>query len=184
MGLNKAGIPKNKMSLGFYLATLMEEVTGQKPVLLGRGTIGPETEQYTILEDPKPDRGPLGGLMAYILAYPQQNLLLLPSDLFAMDLKALRWLCSCVPDKTDDKVIWPAYPHRDFGEPLSGIYLKSSFPLLIKAWESGNLGPARAVPKPFRSEPVIPEEHHLAFSNVNTPAELDTIRNRIHHKTK
>jgi len=183
MGLNKAGIRKNEVSLGFYLATLLEEVSGQKPVLLGCGNIGAQTEQYTILEDPEPDRGPLGGLMAYILAYPQEDLLILPSDLFAMDLKALHWLCSCVPDKTDKKVFWPKYPHRNFGEPLSGIYLKSSFPLLIKAWENGNLGPARAIPEQFRSEPVIPKEHHLAFSNVNTPAELERIRNRIHHKT-
>jgi len=175
MGKNKSELERDGKTLGIYLANLLEEVTGIQPVLLGTGQLGAGTERYQILPDPEPDRGPLAGLIAFARAFPKDDLLLCPTDLYAMDEKALRWIKEQA-EASSKLAVWPKQPQRKHGEPLAAIYRSTSFPYLESAWLAGKGSPCQAIEREIRHEPDIPEALRLAFVNINTPEELAAVK--------
>ena len=175
MGQNKSILLKNGVTLGIYLAQLLEKVTGEKPVLLGEGELGSHTSEFLCLPDPQRDRGPLAGLVAFAREFPEDNLLLLPTDLFAMSEPALTWLVKQA-ELAETPVIWPRQPQRKHGEPLAAIYKCNSYKALLEAWDQGKGSPCQAIPFEFRFEPLIPNHLRLDFVNINTPEELAAVK--------
>ncbi len=175
MGKNKGLLNRSGQPLGQYLADLLQAETGEQPVLLGEGDIGLNTSHYRCLPDPEKGRGPLAGLVSFIQAYPDSNLILLPTDLYAMDATALSWMIQQAR-QAEKPVLWPKQPQRKHGEPLAAVYRKEAFPTLLDAWNKGKKSPCQAIPHAMRLEPEIPESLRLAFVNINTPEELEAVK--------
>jgi len=172
MGRPKSQMPINGTTWGGYLCELLQEVTGQVPVLLGEGSIGPSDDLYRRVPDREVGAGPLSGLLGFFDACPKQDLLLLATDMPLLNMDALSWLIDQA-ERTECHAVWPRFSERDIGEPLGAIYRHSVRNTLEAAWLQGLRGPVRALPAELRFEPVIPDPYRVCFSNFNSPNEVE-----------
>jgi molybdopterin-guanine dinucleotide biosynthesis protein A len=178
MGSPKAMLDRDGVPLGVYLAELLADSLGTAPLLVGQGPF--PHERYQRVADRELGGGPLSAVVGLIDAFPGEDFLVLATDLYAMNSRALSWLLGRQPEP-GHLAIWPRFPDRDVGEPLAAVYRAAAGPVLTRYWTAGNRALIRGLTPEQRSEPVIPESHRLAFTNVNDPQSLARIKSSPEH---
>lgn len=176
MGRAKATLKHGLVTQATFLAAMLEQVLGNKPLLLGNGESG--TQGLSRVSDREAGAGPLSALLGLFDDRPNRHYLVLACDLFAMNAPALDWLCQRVANR-DRAVIWPLLPRRSCGEPLASIYRPSALPFLEASWRQGERSLIKALPKQSRLEPAVPKQLVPAFQGANTPAELFSLMKGI-----
>lgn len=177
MGRPKALLPKGEITLGLYLCQLLEEVTGEPPTLLGEGPMGRHSLKH--IKDREPGAGPLSALLGWFDSCPQDNVLILACDMIAMNTSALKWLIE--QELGEKAALLPRFSGRTFGEPTAAIYTVLARPFLESHWESGKRGLHDAIPENHRLQPIIPQEHEIAFKGANTIQEMEQFGPRVEH---
>ena len=178
MGTPKSLILRGKITISLYLSRLMEDLLGTPPVLSGDGPADNALMGNRKIADRENGVGPLSGLLGLTEAFPDQDLLVLATDMFAMNREALEWLIS-EASGTNRLFIWPRFSTRSCGEPLAAIYRSGCSPTLEAAWQRGIRGPVGAVPEKARHQPLIPPHLEQAFASANRPEELETLQQRL-----
>ncbi len=176
MGRPKQLLPLKGTTSGAYLCRLLYQVTGQAPLLVGKGSIGKETGNYRRVLDREPGAGPLSAVLGLFDESDEKGttFLVLATDLLAMNAPALGWLLQQRPPKPN-LVTWPQLPGRSHGEPLAGLYLSAAAGMLERAWSDGERSLHRALPKNRIYQPLIPLIYRPAFTNVNQPKDFKAI---------
>ena len=171
MGQAKHMLNKDGQPVISYFYSLLKEICGQDPVIVGLGEI--PNQNWIRVEDRVVSAGPLSGLLG-LMDYSTEDWLVLSSDVLGMDKSGLIWLIEQAKE-SDLDAIWPRYNHRKHGEPLAAIYRQTSKPILEMGWEKGIKSPCQTIDRENRFEPVIPKNHMFSFVNINTKKELDLL---------
>ncbi|MDT8324943.1 MAG: molybdenum cofactor guanylyltransferase [Bacteroidota bacterium] len=140
-------------------------------------------QQYTFLHlqhcpDLVADGGPLAGLHAALHGTKAERLLLAPCDLPFLTTAALR----CLLDHADDAAVVYA-ADADGVQPLLGVYHRSILPVLEDYLHSGRRSAQRFLNScdahPLRLDLHIPAYDSATLRNINTPADLRAVANRM-----
>ena len=167
MGSPKQLLPREGQPLGLVLATLLGRHC-TRVVISGAGP-WPEAQPYTRVADREPGAGPLSGLLGVVDALGRQPLMVLATDMAAMDGAALAWLAARSDELGTASACRPRFPERELGEPLAALYLPDAVDHWERAWSLGQRSPIRAVPLEACYQPIIPEHFREQFGNANTP---------------
>lgn len=145
-----------------------------------RATV-PNAGAVPFITDAEPGRGPLGGLHAALMAYPERDVLLVACDMPHLDVRALRLLRA--PDAAD--VVLPRLAGHD--QPLHARYGPACLPVATRLLRQDRLAMRDLTAAPDLRVRVVDDaelaRHGIpaaAFTNVNTPADLavlDTLPN-------
>jgi molybdopterin-guanine dinucleotide biosynthesis protein A len=175
MGTPKALLARGDTTLGVYLFQLLESRLREPPLVVGNGALGMAEESFVRLADREPGAGPLSAVLGLFDADPQRDYLVLPSDLYALDIAALDWLIA--QRGVGGRVaVRPLLPDRPYGEPLPAIYSAASRPLLEASWSRGERSLAAALGGEHVYEPPLPGNHLRALTNVNRPRDLQALK--------
>lgn len=119
-----------------------------------------------LVQDARPQRGPLGGLEAALRLAGRPWTLVVACDMPALEPERLRALLAAADDAHDAVV--PLVEGRL--QPLHALYHRRCLPTLQAALRAGALGLTRALADLRLRELAQPASP--SFANVNTPAEL------------
>ena len=155
MGRPKSRIPLGDTTWGRYLCELLRKITSLDPVLVGEGSIGDDDTTFIRIPDLEAGAGPLSGMLGLYKAFPEDDFLVLATDLPNLHTKALQWLCDQT-QQTDKAVIWPRFPDRERGEPLAAYYRAAAKPILQASWDRA---PARGPGPPLGRQGFAGERH-------------------------
>ncbi len=149
---------------------LLEEVC-QTVIISGPGDVPQELSHLPRLPDVPDVRGPMAGVLAAMRWAPGASWLAVACDLKDMSADALRWLLA---DRKPG--VWATVPRvaRCGGvEPLLAHYDFRSRRLLEELAGEGNFSLSAIAGNPKSASPSVPAELAAAWTNVNTPADLD-----------
>jgi len=169
---SRMGQPKQLLNLGggtcveHLVATVRPFV--QETVLLGRGPV-PESLASTVrLPDVPDQQGPLAGMRAAVRWQPEASWLFLACDLPLVHARAIEWLLAHRAPG-----VWAVLPRQTPGgrvEPLFAYYDVRARRLLESCQQP------RAVAEHEKTlTPVLPPTLAAAWTNVNTPADLNAL---------
>ncbi|MDP9325063.1 MAG: molybdenum cofactor guanylyltransferase [Candidatus Dormibacteraeota bacterium] len=141
MGLDKALLQVGGGPLVLRVARRLAEVAD--PVLLAPGVPGRfEATGYAELADAEPDVGPLGGLVAGLLASPHSHLAVVAVDMPYASPAVIRILARVCAEGSWDA----ALPVTSAGpEPLHGVYSRGAAGFLRAALADGRLAMHHAI---------------------------------------
>ncbi|MFY9615241.1 MAG: molybdenum cofactor guanylyltransferase [Candidatus Dormiibacterota bacterium] len=141
MGLDKALLQVDGGPLVLRVARQLAEVAD--PVLLAPGVPGRfEATGYAEVADVEPDRGPVGGLVAGLLASPQPHLAVVAVDMPYASPAVIRLLARVCSDGSWDA----ALPLTSVGpEPLHAVYSQRAAGPLRAALADGRLAMRHAI---------------------------------------
>ena len=133
----------------------------------------PNARAVPFLFDAEPGCGPLGGLQAALTAYQGRDVLLVACDMPYLSARALRLLCT--PDTAD--VVLPRLAGRD--QPLHAHYGPACLPIATRLLQQNRRAMRDLTSTPELRVRIIDDAElarhgipAMAFTNVNTPADL------------
>ncbi|CAM2066853.1 NTP transferase domain-containing protein [Sulfidibacter corallicola] len=181
MGVAKCLLERQGRPLALYLGDQVAAVLDAPAVFVGEApSDGDAFANLRCIADREARGGPLSGLLGLMDAHDAAGYLVLATDLYAMNGSALDWLCDQVHQRPrPETAVWPRFPERDLGEPLAAFYPRAVKPFLERAWQQGKRSLIRSLPPSERFEPVIPDHLMWAFRGVNTPEELERMRDTL-----
>ncbi|MEI7435762.1 MAG: molybdopterin-guanine dinucleotide biosynthesis protein MobB, partial [bacterium] len=172
-GSTRMGRPKHLITengetwLHTSVAAVQQQV--DKVVILGSGEIPADLRSLTVLPDVEDAGGPLRGMLAAMRWAPMASWIFVPCDTPGLTAEAMRWIL------TNRKPgVWAVQPRQmESGilEPLPGWYDFRSRHLLERC-----RGPADLAGHEKVATPPLPREFAGAWTNLNTPSELNTAR--------
>jgi molybdenum cofactor guanylyltransferase len=173
MGADKAllqidGIPM----LGHVLAVLRAVQQIASIAVVGRDHL-PDHDEFSLLSDDIPGKGPLGGLSTALRHAPTDHLLVVACDMPSLQPALLAHLIALAPDH--DAVI-PVWDNRY--QPLCAIYSSSLYPLTVRRICANRLSMHTfidSIPNPHflpATEVARLDPTGLSFRNLNTPSHL------------
>ena len=173
MGTHKALLDRGGITLGDYLFELLENRFEGPPLVVGSGVLGLSARTFRQVCDRETGGGPLAAVLGLFDAGPNCDYLVMPVDMYAMNLAALNWL---IDQRDHQRAVRPLLPGRPFGEPLPAIYNRTAQSLLETSWKRGERSLAAALPRQHVYEPLVPEIHRQAMTNVNSPEDLSALQ--------
>ena len=147
------------------LARHAEEV-----ILLGPEPIPDGISSLRRLDDVAGLRGPLAGMLAGMLAFPDHSWLIFACDMPNIVDEAVSWLLSARTEATIATI--PYLPNKDSYEPLFAHYEARSVKSLQRLVAQSRLKLVALVDSPDTGTPTPPEHLFSAWENINTPPEL------------
>lgn len=159
------------------LSPMVDEV-----VLAGTGNIPPALAHLTRIHDAADVQGPLAGILAALRARPEASWIILACDMPALNKEALNWLLA--EARLAELAILPRLDKADKTrvEPLFAWYSGKCLPHLEQMAASGNwrINQLRHI-QGVRT-PLPPPHLHFAWSNINTPEQLQCYQRCLDNK--
>lgn len=142
----------------------------QQLVMVGGGELPPDLEQLDRLPDPPGLRGPIAGLLAVMRWSPDAAWVVSACDMPRIRPAAVEWLMS-----HRRPGVWAVMPRLAGGklEPTFALYEPQARHLLENLVALGRWGPCHLADHPHVIEPPPPPELEDAWSNFNTPEQID-----------
>lgn len=137
--------------------------------ILGSGTLPGELGSLPVLCDVQDAEGPLAGMLGAMRWRPLTSWMFLPCDAPLLSEDAVRWVLDC--RKPGAWAALPQLPGTVGPEPLLAYYDLRSAPLLETVARPADLAGA-----PHIAMPTVPEDIRSAWTNINTPDDLDALR--------
>lgn len=144
----------------------------ERPVFLGSGQVPASAAGLRWVPDVPGVAGPVAGFLAAMRWDPTASWLMVACDQLSITPHAVEWL---LDHRRPGR--WAIMPRLDGGpvEPFLAVYEPQARHLLEDLVTTGKLGPWRLVDHPKVLDPEPPPELRRCWSNVNTPADLDSI---------
>jgi len=120
--------------------------------------------------------GPFGGILSAFMYEPNVAWLVVAIDLPYLDIKTINILADCRnPSKIATTFI---DPKNEFPEPLVTIWEPRAYPRMLDFLSRGYSCPRKVL---INSDvEIITNRDALAFTNVNTPEEMDEVLKKLH----
>ena len=174
----RMGTSKAMLKLGDM--TLLERVVAaaaphaEEVVLAGEAETPASLARMKQLPDAPGVQGPLAGLLCALRWRPGARWIALACDLGRITPQAVGWLREQAAIGADAVV--PTAGDDGCWEPLFALYEPSARPFLERAASGGEWGLRRALHGARVLNPRPPTGLHEAWTNVNTPQDLETLR--------
>lgn len=151
------------------LSTVAERV-----LLVGDGPLPNSFQNHSRIPDVEAVQGPLAGILAALRWRPDASWLISACDQPLMGIEAIRWLVD--ERRPGCWAIMPRIPGSSDVEPLLAIYDGRIRSLYEKQIVVGDFCPLTPLATDRVARPVIPAEFASAWTNVNTPRDLQRIQ--------
>jgi molybdopterin-guanine dinucleotide biosynthesis protein A len=178
MGRNKALMPLGGRRLIDRVVDVMRQVFADLLLV----TNSPEV--YTdlglpMVGDVYPDKGPLGGIYSAIYHAPTPYCFVVACDMPCLSVAVMRYLIDQIADYD---VVMPEF--RGEREPLHAIYNKACLPPILRRLKADRLKIVGFLPEVRVRTVAASDFQHLdpdllAFHNLNTPEEFQTVVQRL-----
>jgi molybdopterin-guanine dinucleotide biosynthesis protein MobB len=169
---------KPKALLEYHGKTFLERTVetlsrhAREVVILGEGEVSESCADLPRLPDPPGLTGPLAGILGALRWAPGATWIVTACDQPLITDDSIAWLLDQRAPGT-----WTVLPRVGSKgvEPLLAVYDARARPVLESLASSGCLAPSKLAEHERTASPVPPEELALAWRNVNTPADLETL---------
>jgi molybdopterin-guanine dinucleotide biosynthesis protein A len=152
---------------------LVREATGTAPYVVGDNLDGLTSVPSRVLRDAAPGRGPLGGIVAALRHSPTPWCLVLAADLPRLQASDLAALINGSTDASD--IITLSVSGEP--QPLAAMYHKRTHGFWERKLTDNSLSLIDGIHR-LTWKPVCPVSGPDALDNLNTPADLDSMRER------
>ncbi len=168
-GSTRMGRPKHLIKEGEQ-TWLAKTVAAVRPhvdrvVILGSGEIPAELRTLPVLPDTEDAEGPLRGMLAAMRWAPRSGWLFMACDQPHISSAAITWLLA--QRRPGVRAVMPVLPGNSEPEPLLAFYDFRMAPALERVRRPRDLARSAGV-----DTPRVPDEHALAWRNVNSSADL------------
>lgn len=171
MGFDKRTIVVDGLTLLELIGTRVADATGRSPCFVGDSLSDTAPPGSRTIADAAPDCGPLAGLVAALESCSTNWALVLAADLPRITERELRLLLEAPRDGVDVAALAPA----GVAEPLAALYSRGTAPFWRRRLLEGNLCLRDGIAR-LRCLAVDPGDAGRALLNLNSPADLDTLR--------
>jgi len=146
-------------------------------VLSGKGKVPPSLAHLPRVPDVPGLAGPLAGLLSVLRWQPAASWIVTACDQPDIDPEAFSWLKSC--RKPGVRAVLPDLRGDGRLEPLLAWYDFRCRPLVEELAATGCLRPGGLAGRPGVITPQPPGRLHGSWRNVNTPLELESLRDTV-----
>lgn len=146
-------------------------------VVVGDGDLPGGLQDVYRLPDCPDAVGPMAGLLAAMRWLPSHSWLVVACDMPNVTIAAFNWLLA--QRRPGCWGILPSLQGDNRVEPLLAYYDARARQLLEQLSAQGQFSPSCLAGHPHILTPMPPAKLQSAWSNINTPAELDRIQNQI-----
>jgi molybdopterin-guanine dinucleotide biosynthesis protein A len=178
MGFDKGAYHWHGKEQRYYMADLLKNFCGD--VYISRSSAEQQIdESYQTLTDTFTGLGPYGAILSAFREKPDNAWLVIACDLPLMDLDTLKYLV----DNRDTAAPATAFGNGFEGlpEPLITIWEPKSYPVLLSFLAQGYSCPRKVLINSDSKLLQAPDVN--ALTNVNTPADLERIKDLLNQKT-
>jgi len=154
--------------------TRVAESVAKEVLLVGNGPIPQGLKRLPVLPDAPGVDGPLSGLLTALRWGPTSRWLVMACDLPFVTEDAARWLLSQAgPARW---AVLPFLERPDYWESLFAVYDPPVLPRLEAGARRGQLAMCHILRDEKVASPQVPSQFREAWTNVNTPRELQRAR--------
>ncbi len=144
-------------------------------VLAGQAEVPESLNGLTRLDDVAGVAGPLAGILAALRSNSAVDWLVLACDMPWVNAAAISWLLA-ETKKIAAQVVLPVLPGKKCAEPLFAVYRSESLALIAQRCAQAEFSLQGIRYEAGVVEIPVVAEHCRAWSNINTPEELEQYR--------
>jgi molybdopterin-guanine dinucleotide biosynthesis protein A len=178
MGFDKATVNWHGKAQHYFMADMLKTMCSG--VYISRSTTQQEVGPgYHTITDTFTGLGPYGAILSAFREQPDSAWLVVACDLPLLDIATLNYLIA----NRDTAALATAFQSEvsEFPEPLITIWEPKSYPVLLSFLAQGYSCPRKVL---INTEPKLLKVPNAgALTNVNTPQDLEKIKNMLHQKT-
>lgn len=178
MGFDKGKVNWHGREQRYYMADLLKSFCNEVFISCRTDQQPEIDEEYLKLPDTFTGLGPYGAILSAFREKPDNAWLVVACDLPLLDKATLQYLV----DNRNVSSVATAYqsPLNEFPEPLITIWEPKSYPVLLSFLAQGYSCPRKVL---INSDiTLLSSENPETLTNVNTPEELDHVKNTLHAK--
>lgn len=178
MGFDKGAMNLFGKEQRYRLADLLQPLCREVFISCREDQRSQIPEDYNVLPDTFTGLGPYGAILSAFRAQPDSAWLVIACDLPLLDTETMQYLIG----QRDTSKFATAFnsPYDEFPEPLIAIWEPKSYPLLLAFLSQGYSCPRKVL---INSDvKLLRAGNPDALTNVNTPEDLEKVKQRIHQK--
>lgn len=178
MGFDKGKVNWFGKEQRYYMADLLKPLCREVFISCREDQTNDVNLGYNVLTDTFTGLGPYGAILSAFRAQPDSAWLVIACDLPLLDIDTIQFLIG----QRDTSKIATAFnsPHDEFPEPLITIWEPKSYPILLSFLSQGYSCPRKVL---INSDvKLLDAPNPEALTNVNTPDELEKVKQLIHQK--
>ena len=178
MGFDKGSVNWHGKEQRYYMADMLKSFCDE--VYISRSSFQQEIDpQYRTLTDTFTGLGPYGAILSAFREKPDNAWLVVACDLPLLDMDTLKNLA----DNRNASAVATAYGNgfENLPEPLIAIWEPKSYPVLLSFLAQGYSCPRKVLINSGSKLLQAPDVN--ALTNVNTPEDLEKIKDMLHQKT-
>ncbi len=179
MGQDKGHINWHGKDQQYYMADMLKNYTAKVCISCRADKQQEIDPAYQTLPDTFTGLGPLGAILSAFREQPEKAWLVVACDLPLLDKQTLDYLTA----HRDTSAMATAFvsPQSNFPEPLITIWEPKSYPVLLSFLSQGYACPRKVLIN--IDTKLITAPNPGALTNVNTPEELERVKNILQQKT-
>ncbi|RYE16468.1 MAG: molybdenum cofactor guanylyltransferase [Sphingobacteriales bacterium] len=178
MGFDKGAVKWHGREQRYHVNDMLKKYCKEAFISCRPGQNGEIAGEYNTLEDTFVDLGPMGAILSAFREQPDSAWLVVATDLPLLDDNTLQHLIQ----NRNQASIATAYKSAfdNFPEPLITIWEPKSYPVLLAYLAQGYSCPRKVL---INSDITLLDAPNAdALINVNTPDELERIKQLLHQK--
>jgi molybdopterin-guanine dinucleotide biosynthesis protein A len=178
MGYDKSLIKWHGKEQRYYMADLLKQVCKDVFISCRKKKKDEIDSGYKALADTFTALGPYGGILSAFRKYPDAAWLVTACDLPLLNLDTLQHL---IKNRSTSAIATTfESPHDGLPEPLITIWEPKAYPILLSFLSQGYSCPRKVLRN--NDVQIIKAINAEALMNVNTPEELERVKNILHQK--
>jgi len=179
MGYDKTNIAWHGKEQKYYMADMLGELGHNVFISCRNEQLNETNTQYKTITDTFTGLGPYGAILSAFREQPDAAWLVAASDLPLLDTNTLTYLIQ----HRDASAIATTFesPHDGLPEPLITIWEPKAYPILLSFLSQGYSCPRKVLRN--NNVHIIKAEHPETLMNVNTPEELEIVKQVLYQKT-
>ena len=179
MGYDKSSIAWHGKEQRYYMTDLLKQFCREVFISCRADQQNEVDSHYKTLPDTFVDLGPYGAILSAFREKPDAAWLVVACDLPLLDIETLQYL---VAHRNPSAVATTfESPFDGLPEPLITIWEPKSYPILLSFLSQGYTCPRKALRN--NDVHIIKAENADALRNVNTPEELEKVKNILLQKS-
>lgn len=179
MGYDKSSIEWHGKEQRYYMADLLKQYCDEIFISCRADQQNEVDSHYKTLPDTFVDLGPYGAILSAFREKPDAAWLVVACDLPLLDIETLQYL---VAHRNPSAVATTfESPFDGLPEPLITIWEPKAYPVLLSFLSQGYTCPRKALRN--NDVHIIKAENADALRNVNTPEELEKVKNILLQKS-
>jgi len=178
MGYDKSSIQWHGKEQRYYMADLLKQICRDVFISCRKKQKHEINSDYKALTDTFTGLGPYGGILSAFRKCPDAAWLVTACDLPLLDTNTLQYL----NEHRNSSAIATTYenPYDGLPEPLITIWEPKAYPILLSFLSQGYSCPRKVLRN--NDVHIIKAINPDALINVNTPEELEKVKNILHQK--